>query len=390
MHTQDNGYLLTGISYSYGGDIPFHYGDELSGDAVIIKTDSAGNILWLKNLGGSNYDSPLANPVEISRGIYEVHIYSSSDDFDLQDCPITDLKKRWIILFDSIGNITKQKFMSAEDDLYASDGQIIWDQNKTIIIGAGNADSELFPAPEGHADEEGAVAIFDTSLTMTNMYLFGGSGLDRFGRCITDFEGSFYIFGFSESTDFDLPGNYNEGDAADYWIVNLDSNYDLQWSKNFGGSEHVGDIAGSNLHGNMILNSSGLYVLTGCVTPETLPDYDIQCGHLEENPNLYNFMDAWVVAFDLPLNISDHVISEYDFSIFPNPCNNILNILNQGYSGEINVVIYDSFSRTLFENSYRSPADIQIPINNYLNGIFYLKIFNAKELLYSSSFVVQN
>ena len=36
-----------------GGDIPFHYGGTLSTDAVVLKTDSLGELEWVQVLGSS-------------------------------------------------------------------------------------------------------------------------------------------------------------------------------------------------------------------------------------------------------------------------------------------------------------------------------------------------
>jgi hypothetical protein len=45
-HVRDNGFILTGQTYSYGAN----------GDAMILKTDSMGNEQWQQHYGGSYYD----------------------------------------------------------------------------------------------------------------------------------------------------------------------------------------------------------------------------------------------------------------------------------------------------------------------------------------------
>lgn len=67
--TQDGGFLITGQSSGVGGDIPLNYtADGLTHDAIVIKTDSAGNIIWLKILGGTGDDNVMGDALEIERG----------------------------------------------------------------------------------------------------------------------------------------------------------------------------------------------------------------------------------------------------------------------------------------------------------------------------------
>lgn len=95
--TSDNGVLITGRSNHEGGDIPFHYGDGTTPDAILMKVDSLGEIEWVKVVGGTGYDSPLGDPIEIVENVYQVHIYSSSNDYDLNGTDSIGELKRWII-----------------------------------------------------------------------------------------------------------------------------------------------------------------------------------------------------------------------------------------------------------------------------------------------------
>ena len=392
LHTEDNGFLITGSSYYSGGDIPSHYG-VLSTDIILIKTDSIGNILWLKVLGGSSYDSPLSAPIEITRGIYQIHLYSASDDYDLEDCPVTDIKKRWIVQLDSMGNIIKQNFLSAEDDLYSSDGAIFMEGNKTFVIGTGNAESANFPAPEGHAGDEGAIAVFDSTLSMINMIQFGGSGEDRFQRITKDEAGNYYIIGTSTSMDYDLSRNYNNGDNKDFWIVKLDSTFNLLWSRNFGGSEYDGDLGGGYFHGNLQVNDDKLLVFTGSITPENLPDYDIECGYLEFPPNFYHFQDAWLIAFDSLNNLPPPIIppTSADCLMYPNPVNDILSVQSNLFNNnEVIIDLIDMAGKKILQTEKITDDLIQIDVKNILNGIYIVKIYDGNVVWNMDKIIIQH
>jgi hypothetical protein len=348
-----------------------------------------GNIQWLKVLGGSSYDSPLANPIEIKRGFYELHLYSSSNDFDLADCPVTDLKKRWIVIIDSTGVITKQNFLSAEDDLLSYDGVLLQSGDHTILIGTSNANSVIFPAPDGHQKDDGAIAIFDTLLALIDLHQYGGSGIDRFQRCVRDFEGNFYIFGYSESKDFDLPNNYNDGKSYDYWVCKVNSDYQIEWSQNFGGSENGGDLNGGNLVGNILLQSNQLNIFTGAVMPINLPDYDIECGHLEKDPEFDHFTDAWLVNFDISTHINEFNFNK-SFELFPNPANDILTVKSASHCNDMEINIFNITHQKIYSITFNNLNQISIPVSDLNNGLFYLTISKASNVIYSDLFIVQH
>ncbi len=390
ISVSDGGYIVSGYSNGSGGDIPFHYGDAMSPDAIILKLNINGEIEWIKVLGGSFVDSPLANPVEITPGNYQIHIYSASDDYDLASCGITDIQKRWIIEMNDEGEIIKQNFMSAEDDFFRSDGQLmVLNDNSTMMVGTGNAASTLFPATEGHLVEEGAIAKFDTNLTMTFMKQWGGSGIDKFVRCEKDYEGDFYFMGFSSSDDYDLPSNYNNGTNNDYWIMKTDSLYNLIWSKNFGGSDFGGDLGGSYFEGNFVIKNNSLYFFSKCVVPENFPDYDINCGHEPPN-NIIPYTDAWLVAFDLGTPIFNIHPTEEIFNLFPNPVNGILKINSTKYYSNIIVNIFDVTSTNIYSKNFVDSFGLNISTNDFPNGFYLINVSNNTRLLYSTKFIVQH
>lgn len=220
--TEDGGYLITGSSYSSGGNIPFHYGGSLSTDAIVLKIDNEGNLIWLKVLGGSSYDKPLGNPIERSRGVYHIQIGSSSSDHDFGGTGIDDLKKRMIIEIDSEGNILNENFISAEDDILDFGGEWILRNDTVLLATTGNSSSSIYPTVPDHQGTEGAIVYFNNSLEIQSMKQWGGSGDDFIKRVERDNSGNYYLLGTSTSQDYDLPDNYNSGDELDYWLLKTD------------------------------------------------------------------------------------------------------------------------------------------------------------------------
>ncbi|PIB28649.1 hypothetical protein [Maribacter sp. 4G9] len=83
---------------------------------------------------------------------------------------------------------------------------------------------------------------------------FGGSGEDIGQAIIQTSDGGYAILGFSNSIDGDLQGKLLE--VNDYWLLKLDADGNVQWSKTYGGSK---DDRGQSL----VQTMDGGYALTG-------------------------------------------------------------------------------------------------------------------------------
>jgi len=383
LPTQDGGYLISGYSSSSGGDIPYHYGDGFSYDALIMKTDSEGNTEWVKVFGGSSDDSPLGNIIEIKRGYYILHIGAHSDDYDLAGSGFIG-DKRWIIKLDSLGNIVADTIYSGVDDLNTfNDDEIILLNNKMYLAGAANPGTDLFPGVTGIGGlYDGGIATYDENLNFTSLNIFGGSLLDILKRIEVDEFNNYYFLGYSLSNDFDLPGNYNNQAASDYWLLKTDSNFNLLWSKNFGGSDPCGDLACSGFKGEIIVKGNLLYGFIKNVVPEILPDFDIACGLLGTGNT-----DAWIVVFDLTTEINNMVKPKSEYLIYPNPANNEITIQNNTNGLNYSISILDVFGHNIyFEDNVTSPSHI-IYLSNYLEGIYFISIENCDGTIFNSKII---
>ncbi|MFN0275279.1 MAG: T9SS type A sorting domain-containing protein [Chitinophagales bacterium] len=389
IQTQDGGFLITGTSTSSGNDIPFHYSGGMgTTDAIIFKTDSIGNLQWLKNLGGSEYDGFLGDPVEISRGQYILSIGSNSEDHDLAGCGISG-PKRWIFQMDSMGNITKENFISPFEHLQNADGETTLNQFKVTPVSQGNAYSVLFPAEPGHMDEEGAIAFFDTALLeLVDMKQWGGSGYDGFRKSCRDENGNYYFLGFSNSTDYDLPGNYNDGEAFDYWLLATDSNFVTLWSRNFGGSDPCGDLGCSGFVGDIIYKDNIIYVFTKNVVPEILPDFDIECGHASVYGS-FGYTDAWLVAFDLSTAIQQNPIESQTFSIYPNPAyDEIIIEPSIKENKQIQIIITDINGKQIYSADHFQNEQMKINTEKFQAGVYLITI-KSDTSIYEQKIIIQ-
>ncbi len=383
LPTLDGGFIATGRTFSSNGDIPFHYGDGFSSDAIVFKLDSAGNLLWLKVLGGTGNEGGIANIAEISRGYYYFHISTNSNDNDLSISPIIG-EKRWFIKMDSVGNIVDQNIMSAVTDLKKGSGEsFINVNNQFVYAGTGNAESVLYPTAPEHASNEGAIAIFDTLLQIIEFKQWGGTGADVFKKIVADANGDYYVLGYSYSTDYDLPGNYNNGESNDFWLAKIDKDLNLIWSRNFGGSQPNGDLGGGAFIGNLVTINNKVYCFMSMALPETVPDFDITCG----NPELFNYFDAWLVAFELPNDIPV-VQSTTKINIYPNPNSGNFNINSDMLKQGCLMQIFSIDGKQIYRNTIpatNNPHNFNQTI--LTKGCYIIQLNNAFETAYGTIIV---
>lgn len=107
---------------------------------------------------------------------------------------------------------------------------------------------------------------------------FGGSGEDTFRSVIQTSDGGYAMLGYSNSTDGDLQSKTLA--VNDYWLVKLDAQGELQWSKTYGGSK---DDRGQGL----VQTQDGGYALTGYAMSDD-GDGTVNKG----------FHDNWVIKVD--------------------------------------------------------------------------------------------
>ena len=112
---------------------------------------------------------------------------------------------------------------------------------------------------------------------------FGGSGDDTAREVIVTSDGGYAILGFTNSTDGDLTGKSTN--VNDYWLLRLDAEGELLWTKTYGGSE---DDQGQSV----IQTADGGFAITGYAMSSD--------GDASNNEG---FHDNWILRLDSEGNI---------------------------------------------------------------------------------------
>ena len=112
---------------------------------------------------------------------------------------------------------------------------------------------------------------------------FGGSGEDKAQAIINTSDGGYAVLGYTNSTDGDLAGKQLA--VNDFWLLKLNENGELLWSRTYGGSK---DDRGQSL----IQTSDGGYAIVGYAMSDD-----------GDGSNNEGFHDNWILKLDPQGNI---------------------------------------------------------------------------------------
>ncbi len=197
QQTRDNGYIISGYTYSYGK----------GGDLWVVKTDYYGNILWNKSFGGRGYEEG-ASVLETNDGGYILVGETQSYGHGNSDV--------WLIKLDEQGNLVWDKTFGGSDiDIgYSID---ITSDGGYIIVG------DTFSYGSDESDDIWLIKTDSEGNELWN-HTYGGVGVD-IGWCVQETrDGGFIIVG-----EFDAFG------CDDIWLIKTDSNGNMLWNRTFGG-----------------------------------------------------------------------------------------------------------------------------------------------------------
>ena len=155
--------------------------------------------------------------------------------------------------------------------LYTSD-------NKLLLIGSGRGTGDGFGTTNGLVDFWIVKTELDGNIIWEKSY--GGSLFDKCFDGIETSDGGFILVGQTQSIDGDVNGNNGGAYTGDGWIVKIDANGNLMWSRNYG-------TADEDKLESIIKTSDGNYVVSG------------EIGGTD--PNLYDSIDDadfWLIKID--------------------------------------------------------------------------------------------
>ena len=240
IEAEKNGFVAVGLSYvtSFGnGDFTGATGNGLL-DATIYQYDNSGNVLWYKNFGGKNNDEfrdvCITDDGYVAVGTAQSSSFGTGDFSELtskgaQDAVIVKFDKNGTVLWvNNFGGSGSDEF----DGVSAvSDGYIAVGTSRLSSFGTGD-----FESISSKGESDAIMVKYDTQGNKLWTKTFGGEGFDNFTNIETDGDNYIVVGDCSEESfeNGDLFGVEAKG-TTDAIMIKYDKNGEIIWKRNFGG-----------------------------------------------------------------------------------------------------------------------------------------------------------
>ncbi|HBG70159.1 MAG: hypothetical protein A2W93_10505 [Bacteroidetes bacterium GWF2_43_63] len=311
----DSGFILCGSTTSFGAG---------GTDAMLIRTDAAGNTVWTKYYGATGNDGVYSLARTSDHGYvlagYTFNFGAVSDD-------------AWIIETDSAGNQLWAEHFGGNGSERAM--SIVQDVNHDFVF-SGYSNSY------GGGSQDFYLVRIDSAGTLLQDTVFGGLSDDKSFGIAACADHGFIMTGQTES--------YGNG-GLDLYVIKTDSAFNQDWSSNFGGFD---DDQGFNI---MSTNDGG-YITIG---------------------NTWSYpQSAWsnilVVKIDstgFADGISIFNTTQSILRVFPNPAIDFISIETGIIHDGVAVTISDMIGRVVFEQEFTDEKPI-IDVSLFESGAYVL------------------
>ena len=230
IHLLDDGsLLLTASSSSNDGNITGNHGTGGFTDAVLMKLDANGSLIWSKCFGGSKNEELL--DIEIINGKTYLAGYANSTDGDIP--PQQKNYDVWLLALDANGNkIFSKVYGGSQNDVAYS--MTKGNDGSLTLAGYTTSNDGDVKGAKGSQDYW-ILNINPASGNLNWQKVMGGTDAEYANSVITDADGGYIIGGISYSNNGDVANPLGEGD---YWVVKMSVSGSVVWKQNIGGSDN--------------------------------------------------------------------------------------------------------------------------------------------------------
>lgn len=351
-------------------------------DIFILKLDSLGNFLWVKQMGGIGADLSYSIKVDNLGNIFTTGTFMNTVDFD-PDSGVTNLTFNGIpnVYIHKLDSVGKFQWVKQIEDTVVSNS-ITVDNLGGVYVKGSFRDIVDFDPNTGvtNLTSNGSLDIFILKLNTAGSFLWvnqiGGTGFDEGNSITIDKDGYVYSTGlFAETVDFN-PGvgvlNLTSNGLSDMYIQKLDSNGNLVWAKHVGSSSFVlGVYITTDIFGSVY--TTGAFGDTADFNPgignkNLISNGDVDIFILKLNKD-GNFEWAkqmggtwWDIGLSITLDLYGNIYTTGHFSttVDFNPDTGIANLTS---SGGLDIFIL-KLSQCLIDTSLNQRNDSLIAMQN--------------------------
>lgn len=197
--TADNGFVVSGYTYSYDGDVIFNHGNS---DVWVLKLDSLGNIQWQQSIGGSREDYAYGIKQTNDRGYVVCGKTNSINGNFVQNYGLYD---GFVVKLNEFGNMEWSKtYGGSFEDCFFSINQTL-DNN---IVVAGYTESNDYDVHGFHGGFDVWMAKIDSISNLEWSQLYGSVDVDWANIIFQTPDMGLFLCGTSQERTYDSTDHY--------------------------------------------------------------------------------------------------------------------------------------------------------------------------------------
>jgi hypothetical protein len=366
--------------------------------AFIVKYNSSGDLIWAKSSEcdiSFHRTSAIDFVLDSICNIYMLGLYSTDIMFDTVSFSQNTGVSAYVVKFDSSGAALWGKSILG---LTYADGKLALDPNGNIFIGSSYDEDVIIGTdtlPHGQ-NNDFCVIKLDNTGTLQWMKSSGGSEDETFKDIYADSNGNPVMVGFSNSPTITI-GNHTYTNPVGYksYVIQYDANGNINWGYSDAApflycieEDTIGNIytAGGDFDGIVLIKLNN----TGTVMYRTheggINDYAYSLAISASN-RIYlagSFVSPVINSGSFTLTnqgISDLFVGEVgitigveeylndNFSIFPNPVSDFINI-KMNHDLPFILELYDSLGKIILQQNISETTAIDI--SELSSGLYFL------------------
>ncbi len=343
IKTSDNGYLVSGISNSFNGDITGNHGGN---DYWVVKLATNGDIQWQKSLGGTS-DEYAFKAIETSDNSFVIggYTFSSNGDVSMNHGDL-DI---WIVKLNSTGNLIWEKSIGGSaldcfaDIQLTNDGGYILTGQTLSHDGDAVANTEMMNS---------WVIKLNSTATIEWQQYYKNYGCNSGMGIIQNIDNSYVLLGRKEN---DAGDGYPYYGQNDFWVSKLSPTGAVLWHNTLGGSSYEFQYALRHSLDN------GYYLCGSSAST----DGDITSYH--------GAADYWVIKLS-PEQLSTPDFEQSHLIAYPNPTNGLLQFQLPNQMLIDKIIITDVTGKIILEKTANGN---QINTESFSIGTYFVQAFSG-------------